>query len=148
MIGIGLILISCTNSSKKEIIVQTKANKMIVKTKFKHGEILSDSTNILENEIHKIELSYTVWGCACANWINVKDLKIEDTNLEVEKHIFIEPANENLELPDSFNAMKNNIKVTGQFYINEDYPKGTIQTEEDLKKAKVFRYTKIEIVRK
>jgi len=34
----------------------------------------------------------------------------------------------------------------GQFYVDEGYPKGTVESEANLDPAKVFRYTSIEVV--
>jgi hypothetical protein len=97
---------------------------------------------------HQQQLEYIVWGCACANWITPSErLKFKNTGLA--KHcIFIEPANSALNLSSTFNAETEKIKVTGQFYVREDYPQGTEQMEEHLDKAKVFRYTKLKILKK
>jgi len=60
----------------------------------------------------------------------------------MECYIFIEAENPKLELPKNFDLNKNRIKVTGQFYKNKDYPKGMIQGEEYIDRAKVFKYNK------
>jgi hypothetical protein len=94
----------------------------------------------LTDKQQTLQLNYIVWGCACANWITPADAaKYKDDSL-AEHCIFIEPANKDLELPLYFEPKRHFIKVTGQFYIRPDYPKGTIQGEEHLDKAKVFRY--------
>jgi hypothetical protein len=139
--------ISCSNSSDKN--TKSAASIKIDSTpKKEEPKIISDSTNVLENKFQQLELEYIVWGCACANWITPKDLiKYQDSGLA--KHcIFIEPADSTLDLPDNFQSASQKIIVKGQFYAREDYPKGTIQTEETLEKAKVFRYTKIKVVSK
>jgi hypothetical protein len=112
-------------------------------------KVISDSTNTLEKGIQTIELQYTLWGCACANWITPLDaFKYNDSGFQ-EHHIFIERADTSLYFPDSnFDINKENIRITGQFYTREDYPQGTIQLEESLAKAKVFRYTKLKRVSK
>jgi hypothetical protein len=113
------------------------------------GKIISDSGNILEKKVQKLELEYILWGCACANWITPADRIKYDTSGLSEHCIFTEPADSSLKLPDStFQFDKENIRVTGRFYVRKDYPQGTIEMEEPLEKAKVFRFTKIEIVRK
>lgn len=106
---------------------------------------LSDPTNTLTGKTETLELRYIVWGCACANWVTPAELeKYHDKDLD--KHsIFIEPAKPELEVPLYFDPARHMIKVTGQFYTKPDYPKGTEETEEQLDKAKVFRYTSIEV---
>ena len=87
-------------------------------------------------------------GCACANWVTTAEYDKYQDNKLAEHCIFIEPANDSLEIPLYFNAQRHKIKIKGQFYTKPDYPKGTIQTEEELEKAKVFRYTEIEVKKK
>lgn len=83
------------------------------------------------------------------NWITSADRIKYDTNGLAEHCIFMEPANNNLNLPDStFQFDKENIKVTGEFYVRKDYTQGTIEMEEHLDKAKVFQFTKLKIVKK
>lgn len=108
---------------------------------------ISDPTNTLNGKTETLKLNYIVWGCACANWITPDDFK-KYQNDHSDHCIFIEPANSGLELPLYFDATRHFIKVVGQFYVRPDYPKGTIQGEEHLDKAKVFRYTKIEVFKK
>jgi len=106
---------------------------------------MSDPTNKLTGKIETLELRYIVWGCACANWVTPEDLRKYNDN-GLDKHsIFIEPAKPELELPLYFGPARHYIKVTGQFYVKPDYPKGTEETEEQLDKAKVFRYSTIEV---
>lgn len=138
---------SCSNNSNKAV-KDIKAQK--TGSTFSHQEpkIISDSTNILGDKVQQLELEYIAWGCACANWITPKDMiKYQDSGL-ANHCIFIEPAYTTLDLPDSFQPGTQKIIVKGQFYTREDYPKGTIQTEESLEKAKVFRYTKLKITSK
>lgn len=137
--------ISCSSNSNNDVKnIPDKKNGSVIK--HQEPKIISDSTNILENRVQQLELEYILWGCACANWITSKDMiKYQDSGLA--KHcIFIEPADSTLTIPDSFQPGSNKIIVKGQFYIREDYPQGTIQTEENLEKAKVFRYTSLKII--
>ncbi|CAN5810942.1 hypothetical protein BH11BAC4_BH11BAC4_25460 [soil metagenome] len=117
--------------------------------KNRYLKIISDPANKLESNIQTLELQYTLWGCACADWIEVTDAaRFRDSGF-LAHHIFIEPANADLNFEDSFFQFeKENIVVTGQFYEKEDYPQGTVKLEESLAKAKVFRYTKIRFVKK
>ena len=109
---------------------------------------MSDPTNTLTGKIETLQLYYIVWGCACANWVTPEDLKKYQYK-DLDKHcIFLEPASPDLEIPLYFDPLRHMVKVTGQFYVRPDYPKGREETEEHLDKAKVFRYTKIEVFKK
>jgi hypothetical protein len=105
---------------------------------------ISDPTNTLNGKTETLNLQYIVWGCVCANWITLADYKKYQDSALAEHCIFIEPASEDLKLPTDFDPFEQFIQVTGQFYLNPDYPKGTKGGEQQpLNKAKVFRYTKI-----
>ncbi len=108
-------------------------------------KVISDSTNKLIDTYENLEIEYTVWGCACPNWIQAKDVN-DTTKNYLKLHFYIEPANNSLELPVSFDAFRHRLKVSGQFYEREDFPQGTSEMEEKMPKAKVFRYTKLEII--
>jgi hypothetical protein len=113
------------------------------------SKIISDSTNVLTGKTEQLELEYIVWGCACANWISPSDrIKYEKESTLSDHCIFLEPAASTLCLPDFFDASKHNLIVKGQFYSKKDYPKGSIQTEQMLEKAKVFRYTEFSMITK
>jgi len=109
---------------------------------------ISDPTNKLSGKIETLELEYIVWGCACANWVNPADrIKYQAKGLK-EHCVFIEPASTALELPLYFDPGRHFIKATGQFYVNPDYPKGTMELEEKLDKARVFRYTELTVLKR
>ncbi|WP_281635278.1 hypothetical protein [Flavobacterium marginilacus] len=143
------ILTSCNYSKHED---DKSPVRLPVKTKklheFKRGEEMSNPNNILEPKIQTLELDYAVFSCACPNWIQKEDLEKDKNTLNMKHYIYIEPENKKLELPKNFDAFKNRIKVTGQFYKNKDYLKGTIQGEENPERAKVFRYNKIELTTK
>jgi hypothetical protein len=107
---------------------------------------ISDPTNTLNAKTETLVLNYIVWGCACANWMEIADFRKFEDNQLADHCIFIEPAHDSLQLPNYFDPSRHSLKVIGQFYTKPDYPKGTVQTEERLEKAKVFRYTKIEVI--
>lgn len=145
ILPILFLIASCSTQSDK-----TKSNKLEttkVVESFKPKEI-SDPTNTLTGKTENLELEYIVWGCACANWVTPTDFHKYQDNKLAEHCIFIEPANDSLKLPLNFDASLHRIKVKGQFYTRPDYPKATVETEEQLDKAKVFRYTQIEIKEK
>lgn len=135
----SLVLISCGQTSIKK-----KVDKI---EEYKYTKVISDSTNKLTGKVEDLEIEYTVWGCACPNWIKTRDNINNDTTKNfLQLHFYIEPAHKVLELPMYFDAFKHRLKVSGQFYEKEDYPQGTIEMEEKMPKAKVFRYTKIEVI--
>ena len=139
------ILSSCSTQTKKQInnsVQQSQQEKKYIK-------IISDSTNVLTGKIENLELEYTVWGCSCPQWIKTKDQNFKDTTIKfIDLHFYIEPSDAELDLPIYFDAFRHRLKIEGQFYERKDYPKGTVEMEEPMPKAKVFRYTKIQVVDK
>lgn len=140
-----LLISSCSTQSDKTKNIQTDTPKVVETLKPK---IIPDSTNTLTGKIENLDLEYIVWGCACANWVTPTDFAKYQDNKLAEHCIFIEPAKDSLELPIYFDVSRHRIKIKGQFYTRPGYPRGTVQTEELLEKAKVFRYTEIEVVDK
>lgn len=145
-----LAITSCNFSRHKDDKLPVKILPAKTKTRaeFKKGADMADPSNILESKIQTLELHYAVFGCGCASWITKEDLDLDKGIVNIEHYIFIEAADPELELPDNFDAATSSIKVKGQFYKNKDYPKGMIQGEENLERAKVFRYNEIELTSK
>jgi hypothetical protein len=113
-----------------------------------------DSTNKLSGKTETLHLQKTDFSCWCAKWLQVEDIPVyekwSDTSSSKDPHIFIEPANQKLYDPEGDTTLLNTlwtIQVIGQFYEEEDYPRGTFQTEEYAPKAKVFRYTDIKLIK-
>lgn len=146
LLPIVILLTACsTNHSKVD---KTSSNFDTLPRQPFDGKDISDPTNTLNGKTETLALDYIVWGCACANWVTPADFKKYQDDKLTEHCIFIEPANKDLEYPLYFDPARHFIKVTGQFYVKPDYPKGTIQGEEKLDKAKVFYYTKIDVFKK
>jgi len=142
-----ILLFSACSTNSSKVDKATVAKDTLVRQTSQIKDI-SDSTNTLNGKTERLELDYIVWGCACANWVTPTDFeKYQDDKL-AEHCIFIEPASKDLEVPLYFSPERHFIKVTGQFYVKPDYPKGTIQGEEHLDKAKVFRYVHIDVFKK
>ena len=138
-------IISCEQTKTKP--QGDKKEQNVIENKY--TKVISDSTNKLTDKIENLEIEYTVWGCACPNWIQTKENNDNDTTKKYLKlHFYIEPADKTLELPIFFDAFRHNVKLQGQFYEKEDYPQGTTEMEEKLPKGKVFKYTKIEVIDK
>jgi hypothetical protein len=142
-------LIACTNNKSTE--KHTPKKEAEVKNLSEPLILISDSTNTLDKKIQTLQLQYTLWGCACANWItNTDAIKYKDSGF-IQHHIFIEPVNDSLYTPagdSTFDISTEKIIVTGQFYVKEDYPHPSYKMEEPMSKARVFRYFKIKRVKK
>lgn len=148
LLVILVLQLSCTEHENKVIENSNIKINNDSSVRALRQKTISDPANALEKKVQQLELEYIVWGCACANWITTKDvIKYQDSGL-VNHCIFIEPANSSIEIPHNFKADSQKIIVKGQFYIREDYPRGTIETEDKLEKAKVFRYTNLKVVSK
>ena len=148
IIILSLVILSCTqNRPKSESDNLSSLPKKLTKERSRNRKKdLSNPKNTLSGKIEKKELQYIVFGCACAEWVEVKKLEeYQKSGTLSQNTIFIEPAKKELELTKSFDAFQDKIIVTGQFYDNADYPKGTPEMEEELKKALVFRYTDLKI---
>lgn len=145
ILPILLLVTSCSTQLDKTKSNQTDTTKVVETF---HSKEISDATNTLTGNTENLELEYIVWGCACANWVTPTDYAKYQYDKLIEHCIFIEPASYELAPPMYFDPRRHFIKVTGQFYVRPDYPKGTVQGEEQLEKAKVFRYTKIEVIKK
>lgn len=146
VLPILFFLVACSSNSDKTKNRTARIDSTLVKATRKKD--MSDPTNTLTGKTETLELDYIVWGCACANWVTPADYK-KYQDKDLDKHtIFLEPASHELELPLYFDAARHMVKVTGQFYVKPDYPKGTEETEEHLDKAKVFRYTSMEVFKK
>jgi hypothetical protein len=103
--------------------------------------------NKLETTTQKIQFQYMAFTCACANWATINDYKqYSDTGNLSEHCVFVEPENIKLILSDSLGYSGDIIEFTGQFYINKAYPKNYIKSEQEVEKAKVFRYTSYKII--
>ncbi|WP_294331536.1 hypothetical protein [uncultured Chryseobacterium sp.] len=111
-------------------------------------KVISDPTNTLIGKTQKLDIEYTAFGCACPGWIRVKDLNSVKNQGIKNLYFYIEPADENLELPVYFDVLRHFLRIKGQFYTKKDVPRGTIQNEEPMPKGKVFRYTELEVLDK
>ena len=105
-------------------------------------------TNSLEEKEQTIELSYIAWACDCANWATAEDIqKYHDNSGDslADHSIFIEPADATVSLTDTLGYNGDIIKFTGQFYKEKGFPK-EYRSQEKPDKARVFRYTKYQVI--
>lgn len=105
-------------------------------------------SNKLENKIQSVEFHYIMWACECANWATLDDIrKYENTDNLSDHCIFIEAADSSLILPDTLGYNNDVIQFTGQYYKNIGYPNDYVISEQQVDKAKVFRYTSYKIIK-
>lgn len=104
-------------------------------------------TNKLTGKEHAVTFEYISWACECARWIEPDTFKIYSKGKLADKCVFIEPANNGLQLPDTIGYNGDFIELTGQFYANKGLPKGYLKTEEPVDDARIFRYTSYKIIR-
>jgi hypothetical protein len=136
-------IISCGQTKSKQNSDKTEQNAV----ENKYAKVISDSTNKLKNKIENLVVDYTIWGCACPQWIQTIDNNNNDrTRNFLKLHFYLEPANDSLDIPLYFEPYRHSVKIKGQFYEREDYPQGTVEMEEKMPKAKVFRYTELEVI--
>ena len=108
----------------------------------------SVESNPVEERVQTIELEYVPWACDCANWATPPDIEKYYDNFGDSLStlsIFVEPAESSIALPDTVSYLSSRIKFTGQFYKEKGYPKG-YNSDQPVEKARVFRYTKFEIL--
>ena len=105
-------------------------------------------TNSIEKKEQTIALSYITWACDCANWATIDDIRKysdSDGDTLADRSIFIEPADPSLILPVTLGYNGDLVKFTGHFYKEKGFPKG-YSSDENPDKARVFRYTKYQII--
>ena len=110
--------------------------------------IISCSDTKENNELcqeEKIKLQYISWGCDCANWATIDDIKkYENLDSLAAACIFIEPINDSLKLSDTLGFNGDIIEFSGKFYKDKKFPKGFRNTEQ-AEKARVFQYSNFKI---
>jgi hypothetical protein len=130
------IFLSCQNKKKVDYPLKKTTIKGNISTK-----MLWDSTNTLENKIQTLRLRFVSVGCACPEWVRLKDQNKKNV---LNYCIYIEPADTSIWNPENDSiAWKTGIIITGQFYVKASYPKGTFEGMEDKPPiGEIFRYTK------
>lgn len=129
--SIIFLLVSCSDSEKSDR---------------DEIEYYPRTTFTLEDSVKTINLTYVMWACECPNWAITETLDGKHDNL-LEYCFYIEPASNNLILPDSIGYNGDQVLFTGQFYNEKGYPKDYPKTEQIAGKSRVFRYIKYEIVK-
>ena len=84
----------------------------------------------------------------CARWVFPRDLSKYKFSLDTLKalSIYVEPSDPSLALPDTIEFGNDGVRLWGQFYKTKGYPKGLNPPPKESDSARVFRYTKYEIL--
>ncbi len=108
-----------------------------------------DYSYFLSEKQDTIEVTYVRWACDCANWLELKYFKNNPEYQTDDKDcIFIEPAYDSLQISDGFSEYEYYLRLVGKFYNNKGIARGYQPEFEKPDKAKVFRYTKVEMVKR
>ena len=100
----------------------------------------------LDGKTQTVEFHYIMWACECANWATPGDIyRYQDTGDLSEHCVYIEPADSSLILPDTVGCNLDIVQFTGQYYVDKGLP--NIKTEQQVDKAKIFRYTAYKIIK-
>jgi hypothetical protein len=108
----------------------------------------SNKMEDLEDNVRTLNLQFIAWGYN-ANWVIDTDLDqfFDNHDSLTAKAIFVEPAELKMTIPDTLGYGGDIVKFTGQFYKQMGYPKGTSEQEQKKGEARVFRYTKYEVLK-
>ena len=145
----GVSIITYLKSKKRKIITLGIIGLIpcLIAIPFLKSPVYKEKKSLNDN-IETIELTYIAWACDCANWAKNEDLEKYSENINnalAKQSIFIEPANETIELPDTLGYSNDIIKFTGQFYNEKGFPKGFYSFQKP-EKSRVFRYTEFEVI--
>jgi hypothetical protein len=101
----------------------------------------------LNRKIETVEFHYINWACECANWATLDVIKKYENDSLASHCVFVEPADTSLILPDTLGYINDIVQFTGQYYIDKGYPNDYVKGEQQVDKAKVFRYTSYKIIK-
>ncbi len=102
------------------------------------GELLPQETRTM------VDMRY---ACLCPRWVLKRDYETVPHHQLLATAVYIEPANQNLELPIKAYEPNVAIRFQGSFYQGLGYPKD-LPLEQKPPIGKVFRYTDFEILDK
>ncbi len=93
-----------------------------------------------------LTLNYNALSCNCAQWSETK----YNDNPDKREYFYIEPANNKLINADTLwqgNNLPLQIEITGQLVTQSGFPTGFISSKEKPEVGKVFRYSKIRVIK-
>lgn len=106
----------------------------------------------LEEKVQTIDLSYMNWACdcdcECANWATQDDIKKfgDSTDTLIKLSVFVISADSTQKLPDSLGHDGDVLRFTGRFDAEPGLPANIDYGDLPPEKARIFRYTKYQIV--
>lgn len=136
-----IIISSCGDPEPSELVYkapkEVKLPNDMVKFPYKRVNIEMDSLPTT------IEVNYGHVACPCAQWI------INDKGIDDREYIYVEPANSKVKDAESFlyDYWVVQVKLTGKFYKQPGYPVGYDPVKGNPKPARVFRYSKLKVVK-
>ena len=106
-----------------------------------------DEPRTLSPKEETITVTYVNWACDCADFADLKNTRGE---ISEDSCIFIEPADTSLIVPRTYydrDHFSKALQLTGHYYLHKGIPRSYDQkTPEKPVKARVFRYTKLQMV--
>ena len=146
----GVSIVAYLKSKNRKIITLGIIGLMpcLIAIPFFKSPVYTEKNSLIDN-VKTIELTYIAWACDCANWATKEDLIMYSENIGdslAKRCIFIEPANEQITLPDTIGYGNDVVRFTGQYYNKKGFPKDYDFFGEP-EKARIFRFTKYEILK-
>jgi hypothetical protein len=120
----------------------------------KDGTILIDydTKTGLKNELDTLDLIYMQYACDCPDWVIIDKYKEFEANKKSELwdlnkfSFYIEPAVDQVAVPDEFFLSHNTIRLIGKEYDRLGYPKNPNFMDPNPPKGRVFRYYSYEVL--
>jgi hypothetical protein len=142
LLCIAVAMISSCGERKTPELVDKKKQEFklpndIVKFPYKRVDMEMDSLPTT------IEVTYGHVACPCAQWI------IDDKSSDGREYIYVEPANTEVKDAESllYDYWVVQLKLTGKFYKQPGYPIGYDPVKGNPDPARVFRYSKLKVVK-
>lgn len=141
---IALVFFSCSGQPEMEqttISTPAQVNDTTV-----HSPV-SGPTDTLSGETETLILTFNAIASSCAQW---SESKYDRRGTEKRIRYWLEPAN--ADLPDADGLFDGEhlplqIKVTGKLISEHGFPKKRLEKAGEEEAGKVFRYTRIEVIR-
>jgi hypothetical protein len=146
-----LILFSCGNSGKKQVIESTprvdtakiieSMHLILQKGNFDYKEP-DEKAEFLEDTMRTVWLKYMDPACNCMDWCFYDSDKGRTDSV-----MYIEPANIEISIPSYFYVVENVIQFSGKLYKEKGYPQGLVMEGTMTPKGRVFRYYSYKILK-
>ena len=109
-----------------------------------HIDLIKIDTNKeLQEKVDTFTLTYIQFACYCQNW--VIDGQYEGDMLN--NSFYLEPANEDLKLPEIIHWTGNKVQFIGRVYKEIQYPHDSKKSEQVPPKGEILRYYAYKIIK-